>query len=270
MKTDKIDLFKKSSTALTQAVTILEQRIKDIEQATLSQSSTDESNVLKVFYTLSLNVYKDTMVYLADQIQKESIDFDPFTLPVARKLYDIYVRFIHLQEKCESDNKRALTCIAYQLQSYSFMNNKQLYEELLAVYKPVLLTGNYSFPSFEEYDYMWYLRNSGLAFKNTRELFKEDIINKYFDRSGKGFKGINLIDIYGGISEISHGNPYYRSGNDRFWVITSSLMITSFIFEIIDDFILNKPQRKDYRFWKNNLQSLNKEVIASWPRKVNK
>lgn len=267
MKINSINVFKKVSTSLTEAVTILDQRIKDIEQATLSQSLLDESNVLKVFYIRSLNVYKETIIYLSDQIQKENMDFDSYTLPVTRKLFDIYVRFIHLQEKCESDNKRALTCIAYQLQSYSFMNNKQLYEDLLILYKPVLQAGNCSFPSFNEYDYMWYLRTSGLAFKTTHELFKEDTIAKYFDRSGKGFKGVNLISIYGGISEISHGNPFYMSTNERFWVITSSLMITSFIFEIIDNFILHKPQRKDYRLWKSNLRNLNEEVLAIWPRK---
>ena len=96
---NNVVLFKKTSTALMEAVIILEQRIRDIEQATLSESSLDESNVLKVFYKRSLDVYKDTIIHLSEQIKKENSDFDSYTLPVARKLYDIYIRFIHLQEK---------------------------------------------------------------------------------------------------------------------------------------------------------------------------
>lgn len=265
--TSDMQTFKETSKILKGAVTVLEQRISDVEQSTLSRSSQDESNVLKVFYKRSLDVYKDTIIYLSEQIQKEATDFDNHTLPVTRKLYDIYIRFIHLQEKCDSDTERALTCIAYQLQSYSFMKNKKLYEELLILYKPIIEASNYNFPTFDKHDYIWYQRTSGLAFKGTRDLFKKEVILKYSDRSNGGFKGEKLVDIYGGISEISHGNPYYSSINDRFWVITSSLMVTSLILEIIDNFILQKPKRKDYRMWKNDLLMLNNEILALWTKK---
>ncbi len=274
MITDEKKVFEELSELLKQAVVLLESRITQIKDKqlspTISKVNQEADFCLREFQIKSLKTYRDTISFLSNEILNNDQQHHIFLLPNTRKLFDIYARYLHLLKNCHSDNRRALTCIAYQLLLCKDLEDKKAYDELLLSNKDLLDEERYTFVDFANFDYAWYLRHSDLAFRSTRDLFKEDIINKYSNPPVKIFKGQNIVGLYASLSEICHGNPYYyydTPHNERFWVATVSFMVTSYVINLIDTYFLNKVSPKDFRVWLNNVNKASNSMISIWRSK---
>ncbi|MES2088171.1 MAG: hypothetical protein V4467_04255 [Patescibacteria group bacterium] len=274
MTTDENKIFIELSELLKRAVNLIELRIEQIEnkhpESTTSKAEKEADACIRTFYVRSLKPYRDTILFLSEEIVRENEKYHFFLVPHARKLFDIYVRFLHLLENCASENQRGLACIAYQLLAYKGLRNESVYNELLSINKNLLDEEKRTFPNFIDFDYLWYLRTSGLAFKTTRDLFKVDIINKYSNPPIKIFRGQNIVELYGSISELCHGNPYYHYDSpytERFWVATISFMVTSYLINLTDTYILNKTLPRDFHDWLREVDKASRSMVAIWKTK---
>ena len=270
MDDSEVTIFVNLSTLLKKAVIMLEERIKNIESKhpTPPTSSADEEAdaVVRLFKARSLRVYQSTLNYIAIEIVREDPKHYFFLLPNTRRLFDIYVRFLHLLENCKNESGQALCCVAYQLKSYHGLKQEKAFNDILSDCKNLLIKESFSFPSFEKFDYKWYLA-SKLNFKSTHDLFRQEIINKYSTPPVKLFNGKDIVNLYGSVSELCHGNPYFdyeMPYNERFWVITMSFMATSYMIEIIDRYTLKKSLKRDFREWLQEVDSVTRQMTELW------
>lgn len=236
MNDEFLTIFSKVSEAMKQASIMMEERATAIRQKTLSGDSSvadvEADEVVRLFKIRSLKLYSRTISFLSDEILKGNADKHFFLLPNARKLFDVYVRFLHLLRNCPNQGNQAITCISYQLMSYHGLKNKELYDNTIALSSNLIAREGVVFPDFKDFDYVWYLRKSGSAFSSNRDLLTEEVVNYYSNPPVKVFNGRDLVRLYGMISELAHGNPYfdYRGVyNERFWIATISLMVSAYL-----------------------------------------
>ncbi len=227
---------------------------------------------MRIFKVSSLKLYCNTLAFLAKEILRDDPEYFFFLLPNARKLFDVYARFIHLLKNCSTESQRALSCTAYQLMSYHSLNNQVVFDQTLSNCKNFIAKEKYQFPSFKDFNYTWYLRKSGLAFNSNRDLLEEWVIIRYTNPPIKVFKGQDLIGLYGMVSELCHGNPYFNykgAFNERFWIATMSLMVTSYLIDLIDTYTLKKPLRRDFREWMSDTDKVSRDIVALWVARKN-
>ena len=163
-------IFSIQADLIREASLLFEDRINRIEELgnSLDASSRHEAEKKKpilVFQARSLKVVKDILVFLAEEIVRK--DVGPhhyyFLLPHVRTLFDIHARSLHLLINCPDDNKKALTCIGYQLLTYKKIVD-EYYRKTLPVYKAFLEQEGFTFPeNSSEFDGEW-LRKKCLVF----------------------------------------------------------------------------------------------------------
>ncbi len=273
MNDEKRKVFQDLSILLKQAVLIFDARIKEVEGKTpalqMAQADLEADYIVRLFTVSSLKVYRENLSFIATNITQEDELYPFYLLPIVRTLFDVYSRFLHLIEKCDSKSRQALCCLAYQLMSYNCLNNQKVFDSLLLSNSNLISKEKFTFPSFNNFDYVWY-RDSGLRFKSNHDLFKKEIINKYSNPPIKIFEGKDIVSLYGAVSEFCHGNPYYNYDgvfNERYWIATISFMITSYLIEIVDVQFLEKVLRRDYREWMKDVDTVSKRMLLLWAQK---
>lgn len=230
----------------------------------------DRSSVIIIFQTRSILVFRDTLDFLASEIlvpdaKKRAF----FLLPHARTLLDIYARFLHLLINCPDEDKRALTCIAYQMLGARLLTGSTAYDEALKIYGVFLDRVKPDFPKDPAtLKYGWIVKN-GLAFADRDELLTPENMKRFSNYSLEVFGTEKTYFIYSSISEFLHGNPYYYRGeehNERFWVTSTAMITTAFFVELIDRYILD-VQPRDFREWLAEVKRTKGEYARFWNSK---
>jgi hypothetical protein len=264
------NIFSKQAQLMERACILFENRIKQIEPNQNQNIIEENIATIKVFQVISLKFYKDILAFLTKEIQKNELERYLFLLGNVRTLLDIYARFLHLSFNCRDDDKRALICLAYQLLSYRGRDDSG-YKKILDLHKGFLSKVNFSFPENPtDLDFRW-IKNKGLDFPSREKLLTKDLIEKDSIHTMGVFKGEKIYEIYSFFSELLHGNPYcYTSEprNERFWVVSESLMTSAFLIELIDKEILRKVLSKDFRTWLDDVKNSQKDFVSIWKRKI--
>jgi len=266
------EVFSKQSQLIRQGVIMLENRIKRLqpkEEEKDKISFTD--SVIQIFEIRSISFYKDTLNFLATEV----IDSDPkraiFLLPNIRTLLDIYARFLHLQINCSDDDKRAMTCISYQLMASTNPIYERTFDNLITYYKDYLDQVRADYPrDLNTFKYGWLVKN-GYIFEKRESLLTPDNTKRYSTLTIQVFGAENSYEIYSHISELLHGNPYLydeeNTHNERFWVVSMAIVVTAFIVELIDRYILDRGEPRDFREWLASVKSSRDEFASVWKTK---
>ena len=266
-------IFKMQSDLIKEAASLIESRIDMIDTLGAESSSLEKSeelreSVLLVFKKRSLTLYKDTLLYLSEELLTEDNRKHYFLLPQLRLLLDVYTRFLHLLENCEDENSQALTCLAYQFLTLKAIDSEAEYIETLKLNQPFLDDINFSFPAkLKDFNYYGCVKPNNLAFAKQKDILNKELISKYTTYSLDVFGGNKTYTIYSHISEIMHGNPYYYTEsdqNERFWVSTMCLISSAFLIELIDTYTFRKTKPRDFREWLKKVELEKDSVTQMW------
>ena len=269
------DAFSQCSELIKRAAKLIEGQISQIEErehntAFVSSWEAQRSAAVQIFRVRSLQLYRDTLLFLAGQILDADWKHHYFLLPHVRTLLDIYARFIHLFERCEGFDKQALTCIAYQVITVKTLNSEAAYQTTLMTVDQFLQKIGFAFPGFEDLKFSW-IKNQNLHFAKRDELLTTENMKKYSTYTLDIFKPSNTYDIYSYLSEFMHGNPYYYNEtpyNERFWVASMTLSTTAFLLELVDCHVLSRIQTRDFRVWLKDVEKNRTDFMQVWRARI--
>ena len=270
------DIFSIHADLMQRAAAIIDSRIEEIEQTGKSRTYPSEVEaesdaLIGLFTVRSLQLYRDTLSFIASEVMHEDHKHHRFLLPHGRTLLDIHARFLHLLDKCSDKNSRALTCLCYAMLTSKDVGNEGEYVKWLQEVSPNLLKYmKIDFPNISELNFSWVKKN-GFGFAKRSELLTPEIIKKYSDETVRVFSPERTYKIYSHLSELLHGNPYYYtedSHNERFWVVSMGVTTTGFIIELIDKYTIGKVGRRDLREWLKEVNTSKKDFISLWRSRV--
>jgi len=261
-------LFIELSQAIRNSSDLFDARISLIENNILNHENAEADSCVKVFLIRSLKKFRDTVLFIS-VATKDFKDADfVHVLSSVRTLLDIYCRILFLLES-SGYNQMALICTAYQLTSLRDINDEKLHNDGLRFIKSVINEEKYIFPEYNKWDYIWYSRKSNLNFKTTRDMFIPEIIQKHSPLPKRLFTGENFCQIYGHISEICHGNPYYyneNESNEKYWSVSMTIMAISYVISAIDNGFAYKIKSspRDFRDWIDKIDIMSKQLTHAW------
>lgn len=269
------EIFSTQISLIKEAVIILEERIKEINQIERDRKYTsnieaEKRGAIGVFKYRSLLLYKETLSYIANEVIRDKPKISYFLLPHVRTILDVYARFVHLLENCSDEDQQALACIAYQLLLPKYLDSELEYQKGLELYKNFLIQKNFIFPqTLSGYSKTW-VKNNGLAFSDMKSLLTTDNFKKYSINVYTIFGTKDIYRIYSGFSEFLHGNPYYYNElphNEKFWVISTCISIFAFFIEMVDSNTFNKRNRRDFRVWLDKVKKNKQDFVKLWKSK---
>ena len=273
------NIIKKQIDLIDQAVKMLEDRAIKIEEFSRSAKYStkydeERENIVNLFKVRSIRLYKNTLSFIGEEASNTNTRRHFFVLAQVRTLLDVYARFIHLQEKSANKDKPAAICLIYQLFTVKNLDEKIFKEgvELSRTFisscplvkipiVPKELSGNW-------------IKQNDMRFANRNDLLTEELIKKYSIDAVDVFGSKKTYDIYSYFSEILHGNPYYGDGstvhNERLWVISTSIITTAYLVELIDNYTLEKRQPRDYKLWLKEVRNGRDELTYMWQQRNQK
>ena len=259
----ELELFKAQINILEKAAIMLNDRKRKMEHTARSNQynskyDSEMESAIQIFLIRSLTFYNDIISYiiLSYSILLEEDEIDDkmyfFMLPNIRTLLDIYAKFMHLLEECKNKKEQALVCIACQLLLSKYLNSEEEYKDIRSLYDSFLENTKPQIPlKIFEFSKKW-VKNNNLRFAEIPKLLTTNNIKKYSLNVRDVFGSDEMHNIYGTLSEYLHGNPFYYiedSHNEKFWVISYSVIITAYFIELIDLHFLNKRNTKDLTDW---------------------
>lgn len=266
-------IFSEQSRLLHVVAEILDTRIIEIEEKekekekTVSISESEKSSIIAIFVIRSLKYYKDSVIFLAGEIDSPDLNRHIFATAHVRTLLDIYGRFLHLLENCRNEDERALTCISYQLLTYNKVKLFAYYRPIINLYENFLKSINFTFPTeARDLNYDW-IKEKKLNFVSYKKLLKTEKMKKYATYTLDIFSLSDFANLYSSFSEYVHGNPFlYQDSprNERFWIASMSILISSFLIELNDLYFLNKTNPRDFNRWQRDIKKSKRYFLPLW------
>lgn len=272
---DEAKIFSVQSDLIVKAAELFQTRINSLETLARDLSpnndpADNEKNVaIYTFAIRSLNLFRDTLTFISTEIIRQELERAYFLLAQTRTLLDVYSRFIHLYASRTNDN-RALKCIAYQLFTSAGLGDDSMYKKVLLCYKNFLTKIKFNFPpECNEFDFVWY-RDNDLRFPSNNKTLTSDNIKRCSAYTMDVFKSEKTSTVYSHLSELMHGNPYYYGAphNERFWIVGVSIPESSFLIELIDRYLLDKINPRDFRLWLSEIKKTRADFVQLWKQRT--
>lgn len=257
-------VVKKLSDLMYRACALLEEQARMIRAGA---DNTLEDATFRIFLERSIRVYVGSLKYLASEILRTDESIYPYLLPNVRTLLDVYARFLHLASLAGDEEKRALTCVIYHLQTMSGHMADSQYVPVYTLYRPMILKHKIPVPADPKRFDARKFEKMEISFPNRRKILTEEKIRAHSVHVAKNFGMKMVYGFYAFFSETLHGNPYtYAEGinNERLWIISLSLINSALFIELIDKYILHRGQSRDSREWFKDLLAERASLTEVW------
>lgn len=236
----------------------------------LGKNATQEDVFTLVYKRRSLNLFNAKLEYLLYEVECENPLRHLHSFLHVRTLLDVFSHFLYLASHKVEINKFALVCLAASLRALAICGLDTEYEKSRLEYKIMFLKHGLEIPESPiELTPTW-IKNNGLAFKSTRDMLTNQNIQSFSTDVIKIFPAKRMSEIYSILSEILHGNPFYNPTpyNERFWVISSCIISSAFLLELIDKFVFfKKTPAADFINWLEKTEKSIPEFSDLWKSK---
>ncbi|MFT5360017.1 MAG: hypothetical protein ACI88L_000491 [Candidatus Paceibacteria bacterium] len=266
---NKTDVLNSQVSLIKEASLLLKSRIKEIENLTVPEDKDLVVDAaLRVFKVRSINAFVRTLDYLCGVIDSgDEAAFYNFLN--SRILFDIYSRFLYLEDKYTNDDERVLPCMGLQLYTASKIDDSG-YNLMLIDYEELFLKKGIDLPQNPKELSKRKLRKFGMFFPLISDILTTEKMKEFMRETVGVINPKSTYAIYSHLSELLHGNPYYHDSphNEIFWTIGLTMSNSLLLIDLIDSYTIKKIGRPDFRELIKKYKEEEKNFIPLWKKNM--
>ena len=271
------EIINESITEIKQILGIIKSEISMIDDKGSSEKQKrinpmdEEVRVIILFTQRSyLDFYRKITDFIYNKLSENAPNKDFFFyIPQLRTLIEIYSHLLYL---CFQNEKRQMELIIsktlHTLSKSDFSFKTKEIQEQYALYhqiiKPFADREKLIFPkNSSDFSHKW-LKNSGYDYPPVDQMLKTEWIKK--SSSFVINVKVNQYHMYKHFSNYVHGNvlskEYY--GNERFWIISETIILSRLIAELVNTKILNNSKKKEISKWIKRISENEPKFLEIW------
>lgn len=275
------EIIKESILEIKQILGIIKSEVCMIEDKGRSKKEVKKNSIdedvranLLVAKKNYLDFFRKIVNFIFDKLNDGSPDKDFFFyIPHLRTLIEIYAYLLYM---CFQDDKRQMELVIsktlYTLAKLdSSQKTKEIQEQYRLYYesvKPFMDREGIIFPEdSSEFSNRW-LKKSGYDYPPVDQMLKTEWIKESSPQMTFSSKNIesNPYYIYKHFSNYIHGNALSKEtyGNEKFWIISETLMLSCRMAELISIKVLDNPKRKEIAEWIKRVSQNNPKFVEVW------
>lgn len=267
----QVDLLKEISSIISNEILDLD---KLAENTPLRPEESLREGILLFTKKRYLESFNDIVNFLIEKLENEPKKNFKFFLSNVRTLIDIYSRLLYLCYKGEDEQARI--CLGQYL--YIFARNStheknsialvREYGKTVEFYRILLDHLKLSIPSDPSFFNKEFMKKNKMIFPGVEKRLNEFNIVTSCSETLKVFPSASKKQhrFHDYFSDYVHGHPLMKreEGNERMWVISKVLIVSSQLAELISFKILKRLENEEIQGWLKKVESNRKSFTTYW------